>query len=274
MYDFTSKGVFALPEFLASKGWKEHDSYQDGPFQLGAHTELGFWEYIQEDPQRTRMFNAGMRSQITVGHGPLSGAYPFGQELAGKCAEDEVLIVDVGGGRGQSLEAIKNDYPELKGRFVLQDLEHVINNAKPQGLASFVEPVVGSFFDRQRIRGMPAIAFVACHTDAYVFQGAWVYYFRRIFHDWDFARSKEILENTREAMGEHSRIIIADMVMPDIHVPREQALQDLNMMSFGGLERTEKQWQHLIRESGLKLHKIWRNSAGGAKHAAIEALLP
>lgn len=101
-----------------------------------------------------KLFSSGMRSQITVGSGRRSGAYPFGDELNnGPNEDDEVSIVDVGGGRGQSLEAIKHDYPHLKGRLVLQDLPDVIEDAKTNGLPSFIGPRVGSFFEPQAIKG-------------------------------------------------------------------------------------------------------------------------
>ena len=73
-------------------------------------------------------------------------------------------------------------------------------------------------------------------------------------------------------MTAQSRIIIADMVLPNTQAPRDIALQDLNMMSFGGMERTERQWGELIEASGLVIRKIWR--ANGAKHGVIEAALP
>lgn len=256
MYDFTCKGVFALPEYGIKTGWQSNGTYTDGPFQLGARTKLGFWEYLKEDPERIKLFSSGMRFQITVGSGRRSGAYPFGDELNNVPTEDEeVSIVDVGGGRGQSLEAIKHDYPHLKGRLILQDLPDVIEDAKANGLPSFIEPHVGSFFEPQAIKGARA------------------YYFRRIFHDWDQCRSREILTNTREAMTAQSRIIIADMVLPNMQAPRDMALQDLNMMSFGGMERTESQWRELITSAGLRLKKIWKGESG-AKHSVIEAVLP
>ncbi|KFY14465.1 hypothetical protein V492_02593, partial [Pseudogymnoascus sp. VKM F-4246] len=52
MYDFTCKGVFALPEFGVRTSWQSNGTYDDGPFQVGAGTELGFWEYLKEDPER------------------------------------------------------------------------------------------------------------------------------------------------------------------------------------------------------------------------------
>ena len=72
-------------------------------------------------------------------------------------------------------------------------------------------------------------------------------------------------------MTARSRIIIADIVLPNKKAPRDMALQDLNMMSFGGMERTERQWMELIEDSGLSLRKIWRSD--GAKYAVIEAKL-
>ena len=154
MYDFTCKGVFGLPEYGIKTGWQSNGTYTNGPFQLGARTKLGFWEYLKEDPERMKLFSSGMRSKTTIGSGRRSGAYPFGDELSSVPTEDdEVFIVDVGGGRGQSLEAIKNDYPDLKGRFILQDLPDVIEDAKTNGLPSFIEPHVGSFFEPQAIKG-------------------------------------------------------------------------------------------------------------------------
>lgn len=74
-------------------------------------------------------------------------------------------------------------------------------------------------------------------------------------------------------MTAQSRIIIADMVLPNMQAPRDMALQDLNMMSFGGMERTESQWRELITSAGLRLKKIWKGESG-AKHSVIEAVLP
>lgn len=256
MYDFTCKGVFAIPDFGRQKGWTNAGNYDDGPFQTGAATELGFWEYLQADPERMQLFNAGMRAGTTIGSGKRSGVFPFGEILSQyPCDDGDIAVVDVGGGRGQSLDAIREDYPDIRGRLILQDLPHVIADGKAKGLPSFIELNVGSFFEPQTIKG------------------ARIYYFRRIFHDWDQEQSKRILDNTRVGMDSRSRIVIADMALPDQGAPRDMALQDLNMMSFGGMERTETQWKQLIASAGLVLKKIWRGEAG-AKHSVIEAVLP
>lgn len=72
-------------------------------------------------------------------------------------------------------------------------------------------------------------------------------------------------------MGRHSKILIADNVVPEVNAPRGLALQDLNMMSFAGLERTEKQWSKVLDDAGLQLVKVWQLE--DEKHAMVEARL-
>lgn len=59
--------------------------------------------------------------------------------------------------------------------------------------------------------------------------------------------------------------------MPETGVPRRMALQDINMMTFGGMERTLPQWKELLEKTGLKIEKIWDSS--GQRQSAIEAVL-
>lgn len=102
--------------------------------------------------------------------------------------------------------------------------------------------------------------------------GARIYHFRRVFHIWGREKAAELLENTKKAMDEFSRILIADMVLPDTDCPRDLTMQDLNMMSLGGMERSESEWRRLLDSTGLVLQKIWIKD--GPKHAVIEAVLP
>ncbi|KAF2203259.1 S-adenosyl-L-methionine-dependent methyltransferase [Delitschia confertaspora ATCC 74209] len=257
MYDFTCKGVFALPEFLLLNKFDSAGTYESGAFQMGANTDLTFWDYLAAVPERMQLFSAGMRAATTIGSGRASGAFPFGEALAEDpvANEDDVAVVDVGGGRGQALEAIQRDWPGMKGKLVLQDLPHVVKDAEKKGLPEWMGTSGGSFFEEQKIKG------------------ARIYHFRRIFHDWDQIKGRQILENTKAAMNDLSRVIIADMALPDVNAPRDMALQDLNMMSFGGMERSVSQWKDLIESAGLVMKNIWFGK-DGAKHAVVEAVLP
>lgn len=152
MYDFTGEGVLAIPRFGASVNWQTAGDYYRGPFQLAVSTDLGYWEYLAAHPERMSSFNTGMR----VGKiGRLASAFPFGEALAlNPCGKDEVAIVDVGGGRGQSLESIREDWPGVSGRWVLQDLPGVIGDAKAKGVPEYIEAMPLSFFEEQPVKGI------------------------------------------------------------------------------------------------------------------------
>lgn len=42
-------------------------------------------------------------------------------------------------------------------------------------------------------------------------------------------------------------------------------------MSFGGMERTRRQWEDLLKSSGLHLVKVWSDDS--SIHAMLEAVL-
>lgn len=59
-------------------------------------------------------FNVGMRSQATVHQ--FENPYRFDKELnKDPVKEDEIVLVDMGGGRGHAFERIKERYLGLKG---------------------------------------------------------------------------------------------------------------------------------------------------------------
>ena len=81
----------------------------------------------------------------------------------------DVAIVDVGGGRGQVLIAIKELFPDLKGRMVLQDMREVIDDAVVSGLPDWIEPMAASFFERQMVEGENCVpsSYLAIHISHY-----------------------------------------------------------------------------------------------------------
>ena len=155
MYDFLGQGVYTMPHFLASIKYQNPSSYDDSAFQYGHRTKLGFWEYLKADPERARLFNSGMQSLATIGNVKNSaGPYPFEEQLKNEeIRTDDVAILDIGGGRGQMLEAVKTAFPTLNGRMILQDVDDVIEDAKSRGLPDYVEPMAVSFFEPQPIEG-------------------------------------------------------------------------------------------------------------------------
>lgn len=68
-----------------------------------------------------------------------------------------------------------------------------------------------------------------------------------------------------------SRLLITDMVVANTNAAKEMAWEDLNMMTIGGIERTERHWRRLLEESGFQIQMIWRRSP--TEHATIDARL-
>ena len=103
--------------------------------------------------------------------------------------------------------------------------------------------------------------------------GAHIYYLRRILHDWSDDSSVAILKHLAAAMDRDlpSRVVIAEQVLPSSGVSSESGLADLIMMTFAGMERTEKQWRELLARAGLRIEKVY--TAPGTPFGAIEAVL-
>lgn len=252
IYDMAGKAAYALPEFLSKTKYKNPEDYNDSAFHLGAHTELGFWEYLEADEKKLQAFNNGMRSQATIKD--FDSSYPFEGELnAAPIIQGEVALVDVGGGRGHALERIKQRFPGLKGKLVLQDQAAVIEDAVRGGLSADIEAQAASFFEPNPVR----------HARAY--------FFRRVLHDWSDSVCQTILQNTVVSMGPNSRVLIAEYEVPAVGAPAKLTLQDINMMGLGGCERTEKMWAKLLHSAGLKLTKMWRTP--GSNFVVVEGRL-
>jgi hypothetical protein len=68
--------------------------------------------------------------------------------------EDGVALVDIGGGKGQMLKVIKEAYPEMGGKLVLEDLKVVLDGGVvvddevvkiPYDFFKEVQPIKGKF---------------------------------------------------------------------------------------------------------------------------------
>lgn len=93
--------------------------------------------------------------------------------------------------------------------------------------------------------------------------GASIYFFSHIFHDWPDVTCHHILVNTLPALtANYSRVVIVDQVLPNISVPSISSLLDISMMTFGGRERTEREWRSLLEGAGLSVLSIEQSKTG------------
>jgi hypothetical protein len=149
--------------------------------------------------------------------------------------------VDVGGGHGALLATIAEKFPNIRG--IVAERPEVAAGTKTylasRKLNSRIEAAAVDFFET-----IPA--------------GADAYIMKHIIHDWDDARSSRILENCRKAMAPGGRVLIVDQVVSDRPEAALSKIADLEMlvMTSGGRERTEQEFDQLLRGAGLKMTRV------------------
>ncbi|KAL1856607.1 hypothetical protein Plec18170_003576 [Paecilomyces lecythidis] len=241
-------------EFLAQDSWENRITVRHNPFTY-AHGCEGktMFEFLSGILDRFTRFNEAMVAQHS--DQVIIGIYPFAQELTHDAEDDRATIIDVGGGRGHILRQIKNSCSGVKGKFILQDQAGVAAEAKDELERDGIEAMEYDFFQPQPVKG------------------ALVYYLRRVFHDWpDEPESRTILQNLALSMDrEKSRVLITEFIVPEVGCGMLTAWMDQAMMTFGGMERTEKDFARLLDISGLKLVKVWKTP--GSPVGVVEARL-
>lgn len=174
--------------------------------------------------------------------------FPVEEKLQVRDSSD-VLLVDVGGGRGKDLQAFRERCPTLPGRLVLQDLSYVTETAD---IAGEIECQTHNFFDEQPVKGAKA------------------YYLRTVLHDWPDKQAVEILSRLREAMGPDSLLLIHEKAMPETNIPWMAAIGDMTMMTaFSAGERTRNEWEILLNKAGLRLGGFWKPEGTDAQQQVI-----
>ena len=75
----------------------------------------------------------------------------------------------------------------------------------------------------------------------------------------------DILKSTVSAMGPDSRLIVCDMLVPEVVEPgryKELYWLDLNLMSITGKEKTLAEFNDMFDAVGLELVKVWPSAVG------------
>lgn len=194
---------------------------------------------MSKRPQKQEAFNTLMTVSRAGRGDDWFEFYPVEEKLSVQSSE-EILLVDIGGGVGHDLIALKDRFPNLRGKLVLEDLPATVAGASlPDG----IEAVGHSFFDPQP----PTI------------KNAKAYYLRTILHNWPDSESRKILEHIRNIMSKDSVLLINENAIPDTNVPLFAAQADIAMMvCFSAIDRTEQQFADLLDSAGFQLLKIWK----------------
>jgi hypothetical protein len=216
--------------------------------------DIGFFDLLQQDPKAVTTFNEAMTSMKD----PLGNLYDFGSL---KAPEGGVVLVDIGGGNGQSIQSIRSAYPGLKGRYVLQDLPSAME-AGSRVCSSNIEVQPYNFFEQvQPVKGGDSISdqSLSCkRLTNFNLQGAAIYLLKLILHDWADAECRTILRNLAPAMrGHKSKLLICDIVLSDSRPDPQKVLYDINMIFMSGKERSEKHWHALLEGTEFRIGRIF-----------------
>lgn len=155
-YDQFPSCQLQMLEHFRENGYKCPTDSLDCAFQRTFATNLSFFKHMEQNPERLRDFNNFMMG-TRGSRSHWSDWFPVESELLSTIpgAENDILLVDVGGGKGHDLERLLTHYPQTKGRLVLQDLPSTINCI--QQLSPDIRRMPHDFFTPQPVKGKKEI---------------------------------------------------------------------------------------------------------------------
>ncbi|KAF7589540.1 hypothetical protein BBP40_004163 [Aspergillus hancockii] len=133
VFDFFLVPAVHWPEYFGHHGLKEPPAANRIPYGLATgHPDKTLYEILETRPARNEESNRAMAAAVETM--PITGIYEFAwigdYAVAPGRETNRPIFVDVGGGKGQTLRAILQEYPSIPaGRCVLEDQPEVIQQA-------------------------------------------------------------------------------------------------------------------------------------------------
>ena len=195
------------------------------------HGEPVFPYLFNTNKELGDIFNRAMTSYSHQSIGPVLESYDF---------SGASTIADIAGGYGHLLAAVLASNPNAEG--VLFDLPQVLQGAPAMldsyGVTDRVELVEGDF-----------CAEIPVKAD--------IYMLKHIIHDWYDDTNQKILKNIRANMSDNAKVLIIETVVPEGNGSHFSKIIDLEMlMAPGGMERTPREFEKLLADSGLRMTRI------------------
>ncbi|KAL9108566.1 MAG: hypothetical protein Q9227_006652 [Pyrenula ochraceoflavens] len=237
--DFIASGWLAMPKFLEERNWTNPADPLDTPIAKAWNSKDSMWTILASHPAH----ESGMlhMESFSLGHKAWTDVYPIAERhgAGAKADSTAVMMVDVGGGLGHQAINTKRNFPELPGKYIVQDLAQAFppSDQRPTD----VEFMEHDFRNPQPIKG------------------ARVYYFRFVMHDWPQQHAIDICAQTRKAMQPgYSKLILNEYIVPDVGATRRITNEDMNMLNGGsGMERTEALHRDCLEKAELKITGIF-----------------
>ncbi|KAJ5033398.1 uncharacterized protein L3040_008515 [Drepanopeziza brunnea f. sp. 'multigermtubi'] len=238
-------------DYYLKNGFRNPTDAKNSPFSFAhGETDKGVFDILEEHPEKMKVFNSAMTVVSMIETSENFRAYPFDRLSPNK---EGVVLVDVGGGKGHVINQIRSAFPNLQGKFALEDMQVVLDGGTVVPADVVLQPH-DIFEEAQPIQGSN-------------------YFLKSILHDWPDSSCLQILANLKTAMrgSPTSRLLICELVLPDRNPSVSQVLRDINMLVIAGKERSKSQWNKLLGEAGYEIMEFYGSVS--AYSGIIEARL-
>lgn len=127
--------MLAFPHFLRRTNYRNPSNPNETAFHLGMQTDQDLLKWLESHPDYSVNFNMWMSTQRETKPIFLD-VLDFPSKI-GPSDESTVLFVDIGGSRGHQSIAVRQPYPDLPGRIIVQDIPRVVAEVTANPLPGF-----------------------------------------------------------------------------------------------------------------------------------------
>ncbi|WP_150237695.1 methyltransferase [Nocardiopsis quinghaiensis] len=223
--------VLLYDSYMFTSAWTRlADTVRTGEPAFDTAHGTDAFTHLESHPEDAALYTAGMAAG-----GRFSTAIPDVHDFTGAR-----VVVDLGGGDGELLATVLASAPSARG--VLVERPPALAAARAR-LGAFVDAGRCELVEGDFLRGVPS--------------GADVYLLSRVLHNWSDEDARAVLRHCREALVPGGLVLIAERVLPDDGPSWLSAALDAHMMVMTtGAERTEREYEALLRSAGLTTHRV------------------
>ncbi|KAJ7267777.1 S-adenosyl-L-methionine-dependent methyltransferase [Mycena rebaudengoi] len=187
------KAVTVLCENLTREPCARSNELRDAPLMQALQFNGGFYDWLAENPKKRSIFQRAM-----VGLGQVTGSRGVLYEYNWEGCK---TLCDLGSGVGNFSMPFSRLHPDI--HVSMLDLPGPIAQAKAFWIKEYpsaiekkrIDFIEGDFFQPISVKNQD------------------IYYVRNCIHNWSDDLAVVILQNIRQAMGAHSRLLIRSLVM-------------------------------------------------------------
>jgi hypothetical protein len=113
----------SVPGYFHKYGFRSPVDFKNASFTFASGTQNeDFFDLLVKDENKMKICKDAMAIIAVLGLKPLGSLFAFDKLVPN---EDGVALVDICRGRGEMLNYIREAYPKMKGKLVLEDLKVV-----------------------------------------------------------------------------------------------------------------------------------------------------